>query len=180
MSNTKSKIERCKYAHVSLGKLMAGDTTRVCYRDTDGGCPEINEEMCEACEFFRSKYIEYPITVSKIENNFGENFSLGHEIGCLVAVRPCGEEYENKTFCGFLLGDLPVSNSITFNSETGELHVFPHRNPAIFVPELKKIVYGCESWWHEIASVEELKEITDSDIDNTWYMRLLKDISKEG
>ena len=48
------------------------------------------------------------------------------------------------------------------------------------MPELKKIIYGCESWWHEITSVEELKDITDSDIDNTWYVQLLKNIGKEG
>lgn len=180
MGNIESKIERCKYALVPLESLLAGKPKCVCTLNPKFGEPEVDEETCEACGFFQSKYIEYPITVSEIENDFGDNFSLGHEIGCLVAVRPCGEEYGNKTFCGFLLGDLPIYNHITFNSETGELHVFPHRNPAIFVPELKKIVYGCESWWHEITSVEELKDISDSDIDNTWYVQLLKDTGKEG
>jgi hypothetical protein len=47
-------------------------------------------------------------------------------------------------------------------------------NPGILVPELGKIIYGCESWWGTIDSEEELKElITKETISNCWYMQLL-------
>ena len=41
------------------------------------------------------------------------------------------------------------------------------------VPELKKIIYGCESWWHEISSADDFSGISDEDINNTWYVKLL-------
>ena len=47
-------------------------------------------------------------------------------------------------------------------------------NPAIYVPELRKIVFGCESWWGEIQSPDEIKDITDDDISNVWYVKLVK------
>ena len=42
------------------------------------------------------------------------------------------------------------------------------------MPELKRVVYGCESWWHEIESIDEFKKITNEDIENTWYVKLLR------
>jgi hypothetical protein len=47
-------------------------------------------------------------------------------------------------------------------------------NPAIYVPELRKIIFGCGSWWSEIESPDEIKDITDDDIENCWYVRLAK------
>ena len=49
-------------------------------------------------------------------------------------------------------------------------------NPAIFVPELKKIIYGYESWWGAITNKDDLSDlnISDEDIENTWYVQLLK------
>ena len=32
-------------------------------------------------------------------------------------------------------------------------------NPGIFVPELGKIIYGCESWWSEIDNPEDLRDM---------------------
>ena len=45
-------------------------------------------------------------------------------------------------------------------------------NPAIFVPELGKIIFGMESWWGRIKSEEELKDITDGDIENVWHVKM--------
>jgi hypothetical protein len=48
-------------------------------------------------------------------------------------------------------------------------------NPAIFVPELNKVIFGYESWWSEITTEEELNNvITDHTIENVWYVKLLK------
>lgn len=47
-----------------------------------------------------------------------------------------------------------------------------------FVPELKRIVYGYESWWREIESADDFAGISDEDIENTWYVGLLKKLKE--
>ena len=98
----------------------------------------------------------------------------------LVKVRPCADEFEGKTFLGFYLGDLAMSPS----AQIKEDHVkvgFGAYNPAIFIPEKMSVVMGCASWWGPIKTEEELKQISDDDIANVWYVKALKDIktSKE-
>lgn len=93
-----------------------------------------------------------------------------------VKIRPCAEEYENKTFFGLYLGDVATGFSMVFSEN--KLLLDPSSfNPAIFVPVLGKIIYGYESWWGKINSEDELSDITDSDISNVWYMKLLKDLT---
>lgn len=92
-----------------------------------------------------------------------------------VRVRPCGKEYKDKTFFGILIGDVPLSVSHKIDDQGIVTAARSMYNPAIFVPELNKIIYGIESWWGEIKSEEELnKLITDELIDNVWYVKLLK------
>ena len=40
------------------------------------------------------------------------------------------------------------------------------------MPELGKIIFGMESWWGRIKSEEELKDITDGDIENVWHVKM--------
>jgi len=94
--------------------------------------------------------------------------------GDMVSIRPCGKEYEDKTYIGFYLGDFPLSSSFIYNSDGGIDIKLVNHNPAIFVPELKKIIFGAESWWEKIESEKDLKEITNEDIGNVWYIQLLK------
>ena len=117
--------------------------------------------------------------MNKIETAPIKFDSWGYKTGMPVAVRPCDEEYEGKTFLGFYLGDLPLQNTISFNEEKGILKVGTHNNPAMFVPEHGRIIWGCGSWWHEIKSEDDLKQITDEDIENTWYVKLAKSMCKE-
>ncbi len=125
------------------------------------------------CEQYKSCYIEYPITVSKI-NTDSEIYTLGKDrIGKFAKIRPCGEEYGSKTYLGLFLGELPIGIHITHNPETLELNASYSCNPAIFVFDLNKIVYGCESWWSVIENEGDLKQITDIDINNVWYVRAL-------
>lgn len=63
-----------------------------------------------------------------------------------------------------------------YKESTGQLINSTMNNPAIFVPELKKIIYGCESWWKTIRSVDEFSKISNEDIDNTWYVKLLQSL----
>lgn len=131
------------------------------------------------CDEFKSMYIEYPIEVSKI-NSDNEIFTLAkNKVGKFAKIRPCSEEYKNKTFLGLYLGDLPIGNNISHNPDTKELKVSFHCNPAIFVFDLNKIIYGCESWWGVIKSEEDLNSISDCDIDNVWYVRALKTLQRD-
>jgi len=103
---------------------------------------------------------------------------FGGSCGTLVSVRPCGEKYGKKTYVGILLGDLPLETIVVYNPETKELEVSGFNNPAIFVPELKEIIWGVESWWGEINSEEELRQISDEDIQNVWYVKMLKEVAE--
>ena len=138
----------------------------------------MTEEECETCKNFKSKYIEYPIQVDSLELkpfNFDHMF---HETGTLVAVRPCKKEYGDKTYLGILLGDLPYASHAGYLEEEKKLTISAMTNPCIFVPELKTLVWGMGSWWHEIQSPEELRDITDDTIQSQWYVQLLKEMSE--
>lgn len=173
MDEKKKRIKRCRYSlpHCKGGSIeyhcVAGgwkdDEVRVC-----------TEEECEQCIRFNSRYIEYPIFVNKIENRPIKSHSMGHHIGSLVAVRPCGEEYGDKTYLGIYLGELPIQILTSYDPHSGVLTNSTMDNPGIYVPELKKIVYGCGSWWHEVESEEDLKDISEEDIESTWYMKVYR------
>ena len=136
---------------------------------------KIEKEHC--CDDFDSQWIGYPFVVNKIETSkIDYTNCLFHKVGSLVKIRPCGEEYNNKTYLGFLLGDLPTKTAFSLNQKNNILKVWTPTNPAIFVPELKKIIFGYESWWGEIKNEEELKEITNDDIENVWYVKMLKEL----
>ena len=101
------------------------------------------------------------------------------ECGKPVKIRSCKKEHGEKTYFGVLIGDvaLSVSHSIDDAGNITGKHAF--YNPAIFVPELHDIVYGCESFWGEIESEEELgKLITDETIKNVWYVKALAAMTK--
>lgn len=161
-----TKIDRCRYADEPWED---GEPTHCMKLEED-----TSEEKCEACQHFKSKYIEYPITVNKIDVKPITFDSWHCKTGTLVAVRPCGEEYGGKTYLGFYLGDLPTMVWPTFNRETGVINVDTIGNPAMFVPELKKIIWGAGSWWREIKTEQDFRKITDADIDGTWYVQLAK------
>lgn len=128
------------------------------------------------CDNYKCKYIEYPIDVSKIIKDH-EVYTLEREsVGKFVKIRPCSKECNDKTYLGLFLGDLPIGHNITHNSTTKELTVKFMSNPAIFVFDLNKIVYGCESWWGVIESEDDLREITNSDINNQWYVKALTEV----
>lgn len=171
------KINRCRYSHPSIQDLGA------CHCVVDGWEDEkiktVTKENCETCEKFKSRYIEYPLTIQGIENKKIDTKGIRHTCGALCEVRPCGEEYQGKTYLGIYLGDLPIGISSSYDENTGILSNHTINNPAIFVPELKKIVYGMGSWWREIESIKDFKGISKEEIENTWYVKLLKGLEKE-
>jgi len=123
--------------------------------------------------------IKYPLEISGVKGKItpiSKGFA-GHNYGTMVAVKPCNDV---KTFLGMYLGEVPVTFNTRYNKETKELEVVTNNNPAIYVPDLDKIVYGIESWWGVIKNEEQLKDITDEDIDNVWYVKALKELNKDG
>ena len=59
--------------------------------------------------------------------------------------------------------------------KTNNLDICTMNNPAIYVFELKKIIYGCESYWSVIDDPNDFNEITKEVLDNVWYVQLLKE-----
>ena len=175
MAEEKKKIEKCKFSHLHL----KGDYSCVQAGWEDDKVVPTDEAKCEACKLFKSRYIEFPLTINEIETDkISYDDSWHAKVGQLVAVRPCGDEYEKKTYIGFYLGDLPLAITHSFNEKTGILKAGTFDNPAMFVPELGKIIWGCGSWWHAIKNEEELREISDDDISNVWYVKLAKKLSE--
>lgn len=177
-SGLNEKLKNCKFCHQFMGKKHVENH---CVVDgwEDDKVEIVDADICEKCDRYKSQYIEYPLTVQGIENSFNKDckYSLS-KCGQLVKIKPCGKEYGGKTYLGILLGDLPIEALISFNHDDQKLHIGAMTNPAIFVPELKKIIYGVESWWGKIETPEDLKDITDDDIQNTWYVKLLQSMHK--
>jgi hypothetical protein len=121
--------------------------------------------------------IEFPITVTSIKQSdkplIGKSL-MGPEAGSWVKVRT-----GKKTYLGVFLGDAQLPLGHSYNSETGVLEYLTLGNPAIWVPDLKKVVFGCECWWGKIKSPDDLCDITDADIENVWYVRALKDLESK-
>ena len=106
---------------------------------------------------------------------------LKGKCGVPVKVRSCREGHDDKkTYFGILLGDMATAISHTINQNGNVVASFGYHNPAIFVPELKTIIFGHESWWGEIESEEEMKKlITDEVIQNAWYVKVLTELAAE-
>lgn len=146
-----------------------------------------NEKLCEdwiADQLAKKSFVgtvRYPVVVNGIDIS-GEIFDdtyNSRKTGQLVAIRPCFKERGNRTFLGVYLGDFARYVSCTRNRESRVLHISPGGyNPAIYVPDLGRVVYGCESWWGPLQSKEALKSITDEDINNVWYMKALKQLEE--
>ena len=165
------RTSRCRSC---ISDITNNGVVYYCIKDADDKI--VNEEICKQCESYKSRYIEYPLTINGIENKKIDTTGLFHTCGELCSVKPCGEEYKGKCYFGIYIGDLPIAISSSYNEETGILTNRTTDNPAIFVPELNKIIYGCESWWRKIDSIDEFKDISDEDISNTWYVKMLKDM----
>lgn len=114
------------------------------------------------------------------EIKYGDRKPLMQE-GCgqLVQIRPCGKPYKGKTYLGIYLGEMALSVHHVLKDNALIADNAMH-NPAIFVPALKKVIFGCESWWGRIKSTKDLKAITDKTIQNIWYVKLLNaDLGKK-
>jgi hypothetical protein len=141
-------------------------------------------EQDKVCEDYIAKMLgggplpkfQFPIEVHGLTSD-GKVVQDGmfSKTGAWVAIRPCDEACKGQTYLGLLLGDIALSFGIRFNRRDGILCVSPSfHNPAVFVFDLGKIVFGCESWWGPIKGPDDLKQIANKDIDNVWYVQALK------
>ena len=73
-----------------------------------------------------------------------------------------------------MIGSAPLYLGTDYDRKKQEISVSFHTNPAIFIPDLMKVVLGCESWWRIIEKPEDFDEITDKDINNVWYVKALR------
>jgi hypothetical protein len=100
---------------------------------------------------------------------------LTHGCGTPVKISPVGKEYGGKTYFGILLGDIPLGILQAIDEDGNLLIERADYNPAIFVPELNKIIFGCQSWWGRIKKESDLEElITEETIQDIWYVKMLK------
>jgi hypothetical protein len=139
----------------------------------------ISNLMADSEEHLRiAGEIQYPIEVAKVSPKARALPSLWG-VGSWVAVRPVLDNPDQKTYLGVFLGDFPVPEpTIAYHVKTKELMVLMRANPAIYVPDLKKVVRGYESWWARLKTPEELKQITNRDIENVWYVRALREMTE--
>lgn len=120
-----------------------------------------------------------PVTITDIEMIEGStSYALPIGRRMLVSVRPCAPEFEGKTFLGIYIGDIAQSIGGGTEESTLKLH-FSMLCPAIFVPELNRVIFGYESWWGPIKSEDDLRQITDEDINSIWYVQALKQIAEQ-
>lgn len=127
--------------------------------------------------------MQFPITVNAIKFETSDIYSrkllFGGQCGDWVAVRPCDKELGDRTFLGVLIGQISLRRGCQHDPESGDLSVVNMMgNPAIYVPDLKRVVFGYESWWGKIKDPEGLKQITDADINDVWYVQALKALSE--
>ena len=162
----KSKQQSCRFCHRFMGKNHDESHCVVDGWENDK-VKTVSEEQCEKCERFDSKFIKYPLTIQGIDNGEIDTSGLECECGTLCEISPCSKKYEGKSYIGIYLGDFPIDIITSYHSKTGILENRTMNNPAIFVPKLKKIIYGCQSWWREIESIEDFKGISKEDIENT-------------
>lgn len=131
--------------------------------------------------------IDFPITVTGVEQREWlepwEPGMRGSDVGKFAMIRPCNKELnpDGKTFLGLYLGDMRVmGGGLRYNKETQRIQFLEqYGNPAIFVFNLKRVVFGYASWWGIIESEEQLQQITDADIDDVWYVKALRALSAE-
>lgn len=160
--------EACRGSKVDVLGQMMGE------KGDDGA-----EPPCEACGGLGTQLRRYPIVVERTVHLPGlalEPNSMGRK--GWVAVRPVAEDAKGKTYLGYLLGDLALSTRARFGKD-GTLSIgMAQHNPAIFVPDLGRIVLGIESWWSPVKSADDLRQITDADIHGVWYVQALREFAK--
>jgi len=135
----------------------------------------MEQDKQENGEVISHDKLKFPVEVAAVEILSDRQRSDGAKVGSLVRVRPCAKDCGDKTYLGIFLGDLPLEVDAFYRDKSHKLSIALHRNPAMFVPELKRIVWGCGSWWGPIETPEDAERmITDESIAAQPYVKVLK------
>lgn len=177
----KKPTERQKNCSYSFPYMGENFDEVYCSKKVEDDIVAVSGEECESCIQFKNKHIQYPIEVNKIKYKPFKSWNR-YEPGTPVRIMPCAKEYKEKTYLGMYLGNLPTQNYVSYERKNKQLDICTMNNPAIYVFELKKIIYGCESYWSVIDDPNDFNEITKEVLDNVWYVQLLKEFyeKKEG
>lgn len=129
------------------------------------------------------KPLDEPITITGFATRgtpaLNERALFGGRCGDMVSIRPVGDEYGGRTYLGVFIGEIARGVSLgRRKSDDVLVYDMGWHNPAIFVPDLNKVIFGSASWWGLIESEEQLRQITDADIDGVWYVRALKALTE--
>jgi hypothetical protein len=137
-------------------------------------------------EAAKARELKFPVEISGID--FKLDPPIKHDswqakrrpVGTFVAIRSCKEGHGDKTYLGILVGWVPIHASASFDKATKRLTFMnTGENPAIYVFDLRQVILGCESWWGPIKDEAHLKQITNDDISNVWYVKALKALSEK-
>ena len=173
----KKPTERQKNCSFSFPYMGENFDEVYCSKKVEDDLVTVSAEECESCIQFKNKHIQYPIEVNKIKYEPFESWNR-YEPGTPVRIMPCAKEYKEKTYFGMYLGNLPTQNYVSYERKNKQLDICIMNNTAIYVFELKKIIYGCESYWSVIDDPNDFEDITKEMIDNVWYVQLLKGFYK--
>lgn len=175
----------CKYIHHNLkdiGKCscMRGGPDSIkkapkCLAEAEWKTIKASE--CETCLLYENAYILFPISVSSIKYNDIRPYGMD-KIGTPCRIRLAEKDSDKTTYLGFYLGELPYIPTSFFDKKVKQLTFSVINNPAIYVPDLGRIVFGAESWWSFIDREEysNIPDITDGAINKQWYVQMLKDL----
>lgn len=166
------------------------DAGKVEVKSSDGSIPKDSEwgkligELMEMKTKFDEEHgdlktsprLRFPIEVSWIIVS-GLSEPTNPKVGRLVRIRPVNDK---KTYLGLYLGELIRDVLAAQGEKSKALLISAHRNPAVFVFDLERIVWGSGSWWSFVENEEQLKEvITDADIQGTWYVKAFQELMKQ-
>ena len=155
------------------------DASQQCDK-AENSLSELVRALAQLMEQAEAEEVHLPIDVHSIEKTgaFYRNKYAGIKCGQFVQVRPVSKNPDKKTYVGIYLGDFGSEIVERYNKDEKKLKLIVATNPAMFIPELRRIVFGYESWWGPINSEKDLKQVTDDDIQNIWYVKLLKEMSE--
>jgi hypothetical protein len=109
---------------------------------------------------FDSRYIETPLSIlngiclHELEYS-KRGMHKKEDIGKFVKCRVCAD---GKTYLGIYLGEFPQTISLSYQKDDQTMDVEPgFYNPAMWVMQLNRIVWGSESYWGIIEKPEDLK-----------------------
>lgn len=166
MPHYDTKIHRSGYRCGVDGNgipVLVGDEEELRDIATDG-------TDCLGCPFFEDTRIRYPLTVRGIDiEEFDGEAMRGRDAPGTVVLVSFMEGDEKMLCMGILVGNLPLASVVSYDKEDGKLSVRPLTNPAIFVPSVGRIVWGCESWWH-VTTIEDLEKA----IDDEWQLDIAR------